>query len=192
MIVPKHYENIHVLHENTMPDRSYYIPASKVIENLEENREASDRFLLLNGMWKFKYYSSIYELTDRFYEENFETADYKQVLVPGVWQNYGYDCWQYTNIRYPFPFDPPYVPCDNPCGTYVYDFDYSACKEAPKAYLNFEGVDSCFYVWVNGQYAGYSQVSHSTSEFDVTDFLKRRKKSSGGACLKMVRRKLHG
>ena len=175
MIVPKHYENIHVLHENTMPDRSYYIPASKVIENLEENREASDRFLLLNGMWKFKYYSSIYELTDRFYEENFETADYKQVLVPGVWQNYGYDCWQYTNIRYPFPFDPPYVPCDNPCGTYVYDFDYSACKEAPKAYLNFEGVDSCFYVWVNGQYAGYSQVSHSTSEFDVTDFLREGK-----------------
>ena len=175
MIVPKHYENIHVLHENTMPDRSYYIPASKVIENLEENREASDRFLLLNGMWKFKYYSSIYELTDRFYEENFEAADYKQVLVPGVWQNYGYDCWQYTNIRYPFPFDPPYVPCDNPCGTYVYDFDYSACKEAPKAYLNFEGVDSCFYVWVNGQYAGYSQVSHSTSEFDVTDFLREGK-----------------
>ena len=175
MIVPKHYENIHVLHENTMPDRSYYIPASKVIENLEENREVSDRFLLLNGMWKFKYYSSIYELTDRFYEENFETADYKQVLVPGVWQNYGYDCWQYTNIRYPFPFDPPYVPCDNPCGTYVYDFDYSACKEAPKAYLNFEGVDSCFYVWVNGQYAGYSQVSHSTSEFDVTDFLREGK-----------------
>lgn len=175
MIVPKHYENIHVLHENTMPDRSYYIPASKVIENLEENREASDRFLLLNGMWKFKYYSSIYELTDRFYEENFETADYKQVLVPGVWQNYGYDCWQYTNIRYPFPFDPPYVPCDNPCGTYVYDFDYSACKEAPKAYLNFEGVDSCFYAWVNGQYAGYSQVSHSTSEFDVTDFLREGK-----------------
>lgn len=175
MIVPKHYENIHVLHENTMPDRSYYIPASKVIENLEENREASDRFLLLNGMWKFKYYSSIYELTDRFYEENFETADYKQVLVPGVWQNYGYDCWQYTNIRYPFPFDPPYVPCDNPCGAYVYDFDYSACKEAPKAYLNFEGVDSCFYVWVNGQYAGYSQVSHSTSEFDVTDFLREGK-----------------
>lgn len=175
MIVPKHYENIHVLHENTMPDRSYYIPASKVIENLEENREASDRFLLLNGMWKFKYYSSIYELTDRFYEENFETADYKQVLVPGVWQNYGYDCWQYTNIRYPFPFDPPYVPCDNPCGTYVYDFDYSACKEAPKAYLNFEGVDSCFYVWVNGYYVGYSQVSHSTSEFDVTDFLREGK-----------------
>ena len=83
----------------------------------------------------------------------------------------GYDTHQYTNIRYPFPFDPPYVPQDIPCGVYVHTFEYSRDEKAPKSFLNFEGVDSCFYVWINGSYIGYSQVSHMTSEFDVTDVL---------------------
>ena len=60
----------------------------------------------------------------------------------------GYDTHQYTNIRYPFPFDPPYVPQDIPCGTYAHTFVYHKDENAPKAFLNFEGVDSCFYVWI--------------------------------------------
>ena len=84
----------------------------------------------------------------------------------------GYDTHQYTNIRYPFPFDPPYVPQDIPCGTYAHTFVYHKDENAPKAFLNFEGVDSCFYVWINGSYVGYSQVSHMTSEFDITDLLR--------------------
>lgn len=88
-----------------------------------------------------------------------------------MWQNHGYDHHQYTNIRYPFPADPPYVPKENPCGAYLYDFTYQKDAAAPRAFLNFEGVASCFYVWLNGQFVGYSQVAHSTSEFDVTKFL---------------------
>lgn len=171
MIVPRHYENLNVLHENTLPNRSYYIPASKIMHTLVENRKDSDRFQLLNDEWKFRYYDSIYDLQEKFYEKDFACEGYEAVSVPGVWQNYGYDTHQYTNIKYPFPFDPPYVPQNNPCGTYVYDFEYEKSQDAPKAYLNFEGVDSCFYVWVNGEYIGYSQVSHSTSEFDITDVL---------------------
>ena len=94
-----------------------------------------------------------------------------EIQVPSVWQMAGYDTHQYTNIRYPFPFDPPYVPQDIPCGAYVHNFEYSRDEKASKAFLNFEGVDSCFYVWINGSYVGYSQVSHMTSEFDVTDVL---------------------
>lgn len=171
MIVPRHYENLKVLHENTMPNRCYYIPASKIMHTLVHNRKESDRFRLLNGQWNFRYYSSIYELKEKFYEKDFVGEKYELVTVPGMWQNYGFDKHQYTNIKYPFPFDPPYIPQDNPCGAYTYDFEYKKCKDAPKAYLNFEGVDSCFYVWVNGEYVGYSQVSHSTSEFDITDIL---------------------
>lgn len=171
MIVPRHYENLQVLHENTMPNRCYYIPASKIMHTLVHNRKESDRFQLLNDQWNFRYYSSIYELQEKFYEKDFIGEEYELVTVPGMWQNYGFDKHQYTNIKYPFPFDPPYVPHDNPCGTYTYDFEYKKCKDAPKAYLNFEGVDSCFYVWMNGEYVGYSQVSHSTSEFDITDIL---------------------
>ena len=171
MIVPRYYENLSVLHENTMPARAYYIPASKRMDNLVEHREESDRMQLLNGTWKFQYFNSIYDIQDSFFEKNYDTENFDEIQVPSVWQMAGYDTHQYTNIRYPFPFDPPYVPQDIPCGAYVHNFEYRRDEKASKAFLNFEGVDSCFYVWINGSYIGYSQVSHMTSEFDVTDVL---------------------
>ena len=171
MIIPRYYENLNVLHENTMPARAYYIPASKRMDNLVEHREESDRMQLLNGTWKFQYFTSIYNIQDSFFEKNYDTENFDEIQVPSVWQMAGYDTHQYTNIRYPFPFDPPYVPQDIPCGAYVHNFEYSRDEKASKAFLNFEGVDSCFYVWINGSYIGYSQVSHMTSEFDVTDVL---------------------
>ncbi len=171
MIVPRYYENLSVLHENTMPARAYYIPASGRMDNLVEHREESDRMQLLNGTWKFQYFNSIYDIQDSFFDKNYDTENFDEIQVPSVWQMAGYDTHQYTNIRYPFPFDPPYVPQDIPCGAYVHTFEYSRDEKAPKSFLNFEGVDSCFYVWINGSYIGYSQVSHMTSEFDVTDVL---------------------
>lgn len=171
MIVPRYYEDLSVLHENTMPARAYYVPASKRMDNLVEHREESDRMQLLNGTWKFQYYNSIYDIQESFFEKDYDTENFDEIQVPSVWQMAGYDTHQYTNIRYPFPFDPPYVPQDIPCGAYAHTFDYHKDENAPKAFLNFEGVDSCFYVWVNGSYIGYSQVSHMTSEFDITDLL---------------------
>ena len=171
MLVPRFYEDLNVMHDKTMPARTYYIPASVRMNDLVEHRERSDRFQLLNGEWKFQYYNSIYDVTESFYEKGYDVSGFDQVTVPGVWQMDGYDTHQYTNIRYPFPFDPPYVPQDIPCGAYVHNFEYSRDEKASKAFLNFEGVDSCFYVWINGSYIGYSQVSHMTSEFDVTDVL---------------------
>ena len=167
MIVPRHYEDLKIMHENTMPCRAYYIPASHEMGALVENRFSSDRVICLNGTWQFQYFESIYDLQEKFYEQGYDCSNFTQVEVPGVWQNYGYDSHQYTNVRYPIPLDPPYVPQENPCGAYIRKFMYQKQEKAPKAYLNFEGVDSCFYVWVNGTYVGYSQVSHATSEFDV-------------------------
>ena len=172
MIVPRYYENLSVLHENTMPARAYFIPASKRMDNLVEHREESDRMQLLNGTWKFQYFNSIYDVQEPFFEKDYDTENFDEIQVPSVWQMAGYDTHQYTNIRYPFPFDPPYVPQDIPCGTYAHTFVYHKDENAPKAFLNFEGVDSCFYVWINGSYVGYSQVSHMTSEFDITDLLR--------------------
>ncbi|MEQ2575468.1 glycoside hydrolase family 2 TIM barrel-domain containing protein [Mediterraneibacter faecis] len=171
MIVPRYYEDLSVLHENTMPARAYFIPASKRMDNLVEHREESDRMQLLNGTWKFQYFNSIYDVQEPFFEKDYDTENFDEIQVPSVWQMAGYDTHQYTNIRYPFPFDPPYVPQDIPCGTYAHTFVYHKDENAPKAFLNFEGVDSCFYVWINGSYVGYSQVSHMTSEFDITDLL---------------------
>lgn len=172
MIIPHHYENLHILHEGTMPVRNYYIPASTAFDSPIAARENSDRLQSLNGTWKFRYYDSIYRLQDEFYNEGYDVSGFDDIPVPSVWQMHGYDYHQYTNVRYPFAFDPPYVPKDNPCGAYVTDFIYDQNEDAPLAHLNFEGVDSCFYVWLNGRYVGYSQVSHSTSEFDITEFIR--------------------
>lgn len=172
MIVPRYYEDLSMLHDNTMPPRAYYVPASGRMDSLVEHREESDRLQLLNGNWRFRYFSSIYDVKAAFYETDYELSEFDEIAVPGVWQTAGYDTHQYTNIRYPFPFDPPYVPQDIPCGAYVHTFNYRKEEKAPKAFLNFEGVDSCFYVWLNGRYVGYSQVSHATSEFDVTSLIK--------------------
>ncbi|MBQ6527240.1 MAG: beta-galactosidase [Clostridia bacterium] len=169
MNIPNHFENLHVLHENTMPNRAYYIPASAPLADPVMHREESDRFQLLSGTWQFR----LFESPDAV--EPFQTGSlpdgFRPIPVPSCWQNHGYDGHQYTNTRYPFPCDPPHVPHLNPSGAYRRSFIYQKDPAAPRAYLNFEGVDSCFYVWVNGAYVGYSQVSHSTSEFDVTDFV---------------------
>ena len=172
MNILRHYENLHILHENNMPDRNYYIPAEKAYSTSIDARDHSDRVQFLNGIWKFRYYDSIYKLQDEFYSEGYDVSSFDVIPVPSVWQMHGYDYHQYTNVRYPFAFDPPYVPKDNPCGAYVTDFIYDQTEDAPLAHLNFEGVDSCFYVWLNGRYVGYSQVSHSTSEFDITEFIR--------------------
>ena len=173
MIIPRYYEDLSVLHENSMPDRAYYIPSSSRNDGLIWQRESSDRIQMLSGCeWNFAWYPSIHDLTDLFYLPDYRPGKcWKKEEVPFCWQMRGYDCQQYTNIRYPFPFDPPYVPQDNPCGAYLHRFEWHRDQDAPCAYLNFEGVDSCFFVWLNGSYVGYSQISHHTTEFDVSDIL---------------------
>ena len=158
MIVPKHYEDLHILHENTLPNRAYYIPVSRRLDGLEECREKSDRVQLLSGDWSFRWYPSVREVHTPFYQPDDPLEGFSTISVPSCWQMEGYGRHQYTNIRYPFPADPPFVPQDNPCGAYVRCFPYRREEEAPRAFLSFEGVDSCFFLWVNGQYAGYSQV----------------------------------
>ncbi len=171
MIVPNYFEDPQVLHENEVSYRAYFVPASERMDNLVFERGRSDRIQMLNGNWLFRYYDSVYDLKEPFFETGFQTAGYEAVPVPGVWQQYGFDCHQYTNIRYPFPADPPYVPVENPCGAYVHTFYYEKSADAPRTFLDFEGVDSCFYVWLNGQYVGYGQVSHAQHEFDVTEMI---------------------
>nr|WP_300661238.1 glycoside hydrolase family 2 TIM barrel-domain containing protein [uncultured Acetatifactor sp.] len=176
MIIPKHFEDVKIFHENTTPYRAYYIPSDKGQDDLVEHREHSSRFQLLNGIWDFCYYESVYDLKQEFYREDYVLGpEWTTIPVPSVWQMHGFDSHQYTNVCYPFPLDPPYVPHENPCGAYRYHFVWRRDEAAPRAFLNFEGVDSCFYVWINGAYVGYSQVSHSTAEFDITAFLREGK-----------------
>ncbi|HWT73993.1 MAG TPA: glycoside hydrolase family 2 TIM barrel-domain containing protein [Mobilitalea sp.] len=154
------YENLEVLHVGTEENRSYYIP---------QDLAGNEMRVMLNGNWKFRYYPNLDSVED-FLEDGFHMDSSENIIVPSNWQFHGYDHHQYTNIKYPFPYDPPYVPIDNPCGLYRKTVNLSKEDMGKKLYLNFEGVDSCFYLWVNKSFAGYSQVSHSTSEFDITEY----------------------
>lgn len=167
----RYFENPQLNHVNTMEPRCYYIPLQEVELDVEKQKESSAQCFQLNGEWDFLYFSSIYDI-DHKPESIHETVhEWERIPVPSVWQNYGYDKRQYINVNYPIPFDPPFVPSENPCGVYHRTFEYRSDSDYPKSYLNFEGVDSCFYLYINGKFAGYSQVSHSNSEFDITDYL---------------------
>jgi beta-galactosidase len=173
MKLEKYYEDPSVLHVGTMANRAYYIPYEQQMKGVIPrglDREDSKRIIILSGAWDFCYYSNSYEIPDDFFAEDFDSSHFDSVNVPDCWQFNGYDGHQYTNVRYPFPYDPPYVPSENPCGTYVRNFVVPKDAEGKTLFLNFEGVDSCFYVWINGEFVGYSQVSHSTSEFDVSEY----------------------
>lgn len=171
-MMEKYYEDLNVLHIGTEPARSYYIPYATADEALKtQDRTGSSNFQLLNGSWSFKYFESIYDFDESLIGNTASYDGFDEIPVPSVWQTYGYDRHQYINIRYPFPFDPPYTPHDNPCGLYIRNFEIDEKNSGKLHYLNFEGVDSCFYVYINGSFAGYSQVSHCTSEFNITDFV---------------------
>ncbi len=160
-----YHENPEQLHVGTLPDHAYFIPFAKGQDPFA-SREDSALVEMLNGEWQFKYYSSIIDLEDDFTKT--ELPD--KIPVPSNWQLHGYDKAQYTNVLYPIPFDPPFVPDENPVGIYRREYKYT--PDGMRKILTFEGVDSCIYLFINGRFAGYSQVSHHTSEFDITDFLK--------------------
>lgn len=173
VLIPNYYEDLTQLHVNACPQHNYFIPFSKKEEALNaKNRQESDRFIDLNGTWDFTYYPSVQQiLADEI--QQLEQMHTKKIPVPSTWQTQGYDQQMYTNIRYPIPFDPPYVPLVNPCALYTRKIEISEEQLANYDWhLFFEGVDSCHYVWVNQQLVGYSQVSHAISEFDLADFLK--------------------
>ena len=147
--------------------RSYYVPFAQeqafAFKYKIINRKASERFISLDGVWKIKEYKNLAEV-----DINGKLT--KSIPVPSCVQLHGFDQIQYINARYPFPARPPFVPSENP--TYHYRTKFVIDELSWKYYLNFEGVDSCFYVYVNGEKIGFSQISHATSEFDITAYLK--------------------
>ena len=188
MIFQKYHENPEVLHIGCEPTRNYQIPypcaqaeylkksfisAKNTVDFIMNAKHTSQNCRMLNGTWDFHYYNNIYEIPEVF-QTNTLGIDYPDTIaVPSPWQNHGYDHHQYSNVTYTIPFDPPFVPDENPCGIYHTTFDFESNAAMPEMYLNFEGVDSCFYVWMNNEFVGYSQVAHATSEFHITKYLKK-------------------
>ena len=168
-----YHQDPSVLHVGCEAPRAYFIPYQSEKAAMAGNRNASHRFVTLCGDWDFTFYKSLRDLPD-FTAEGF-VSDSQKINVPRSWQTMlgrGYDTPNYVNVAYPIPVDPPFVPDDNPCGLYSRSVKlHPAMLEDKSVYLNFEGVDSCFYLFINGQFVGYSQVSHMTSEFEVSKYL---------------------
>lgn len=165
------WENQSVLERNRLESRAYFIPFADKESASTGDRELSTMFRSLNGMWKFHYDESPKHAPQDFYKNTFDTSEWDEIAVPGNWQMQGYGHPHYTNVVYPFPIDPPHVPTENPTGSYRRAFYISKDGEDQKVILRFEGVDSAFYVWINGEMVGYSQGSRNASEFDVSSFI---------------------
>ena len=149
----------------TTPHRSYYIPFAEndTVRTKHSilDRTSSSRFTSLDGVWQIKQLDHVEE-----FDVNEKLGE--SIPVPACVQMHGYDHIQYLNIRYPFPVMLPHLPYDNPCWHYRRTFNVKKQK-GERYYINFEGVDSAFYIYINGEFKGYSQISHATSEFDITD-----------------------
>lgn len=144
-----------------LPPRCYYVPFGAG-QDPDRPREESEAFVSLNGTWSFRAYPAVCDLDERFPAEPLDC----RAVVPGCLQYEGYAPFQYINVRYPIPYDPPRVPHENPA--YHYRTTVRV-RGGGRRYLAFEGVDSCFYLYVNGAFAGFSEISHRTAEFDVTE-----------------------
>ena len=169
MNIPHYHEDMFQLHVGTLPSRAYFIPHGERDTALQGLRTASSRMTLSPS-----------------HGASVSTAAFwicRRICSPRLPRRMPSQCLPYGSATvmtpistsmpaFPSPYDPPYVPVENPCGLYTRSFHWSASEEGARATLHFEGVDSCMYVWVNGTFVGYSQVAHSTSAFDVTTLLR--------------------
>lgn len=166
--IPNYHQSTETLHVGCEKPRAYFVPFPCGCASKHAERGESTFFKSLCGEWSFKFFKSVNDICD------LSTEGSDKLTVPMSWQmalGRGYDVPNYTNVNYPIPYDPPFVPDENPCGLYSRKFTVPAAMAGKKIYLNFEGVDSAFYVWVNDEFAAYSQVSHMTSEIDVTSLV---------------------
>jgi beta-galactosidase len=166
------WENPLVFSRNTEPPHATLMPYDSREKALVGDRFASEFFRSLNGKWKFHWAARPDDRPQDFYRHEFDVGGWKDINVPGNWQLQGYDIPIYMNSSYPFPADPPRIPHDrNPVGSYRTEFTVPDGWLGRQVFLHFDGVESAFYVWINGQMVGYSQDSRTPAEFNITRFL---------------------
>ena len=168
---PYHTE-LDAIHIGCEKPHAYFIPYESREGALRGERAQSAFLKTLCGKWDFRFFDSPSKI-EALDIADFDAMPADKIDVPRSWENtLRYDTPNYTNTEYPFPCEPPRVPEKNPCALYSRDFTLDAGQLRGKdAILTFEGVSSCFYVWVNDAFVGYSEVSHCTSEFNITSRL---------------------
>ncbi len=168
----EYWENQYINQENRLPMYAYFVPYSNQNAALKEDINGR-RVHSLNGTWKFKLAKNPSSRDLSFYKNNYNVTNWSEIKVPGSWELQGFDAPIYTDTRYPFPINPPYVPEDyNPVGQYVTDFELPSDFKGKDIILNLGAVESAFYVWINGEYVGYSEDSRLAADFLINKYLK--------------------
>ncbi|WP_086428905.1 glycoside hydrolase family 2 TIM barrel-domain containing protein [Staphylococcus cornubiensis] len=158
------HTNVNIQHVNMLPRTAYQLPYTSLEEyQTHPLRHQMNRVTSLNGDWDFQYFASL----DQFHQRA-AYAQKDRITVPSVWQLQGYDQLQYCNVQFPIPFDLPYVPDASSCGYYEKTFTIKKYQEGLDYHLTFEGVSGAHYIWMNGEFVGYAQISHALSQFDIT------------------------
>lgn len=162
---------------NTLKPHATSMPYSSVEEAIKGKRKASQWYQTLAGTWKFFHVDKPSQRNDQFFKVGYDLTGWDEIPVPSSWQVLGYDHPIYSNVIYPWNgadwmISPPAAPKNfNPVGHYKRKFNIPANWNGKRIRLHFEGVESAYYVWVNGKYVGYSENSFTDHEFDVTDKL---------------------
>lgn len=178
------WQNPAVNEINREPMSAYFIPFINEQYALEQDKlQASYRFQIndktrrcmpINGIYGFMYSRNYDECSKDFYATSDKNPGFVNINVPGSWELQGFDAPIYTDVRYPFPANPPFVPADyNPVGMYVKSFTVPTSWRDCDIFIDFEGVESAFFCWVNGELAGYSEDSRLAAHFNITDLVKK-------------------
>jgi len=167
----KRWEDIHLSHNNRKSASASFWRYSSKEQALEMNKEDSIGYQSLDGEWEFLYLEAPELSPSGFYHIDHDSSNWDCIEVPSCWQMKGYGKMSYTDLYYQFPINPPYVPTENPTGIYRRSFHLDERVPGRRSILKFNGVDSAFDLWVNGEHAGYSKVSRLPSEFDITSYV---------------------
>jgi beta-galactosidase len=168
------WENPAVFGINKEAPRAYFIPYANETSALTNERSRSSCVLDLDGTWKFHWVYSPDQRPADFYKESFDVSGWDNIEVPSNWELKGYGTPIYTNVTYPYPKNPPYIDHQhNPVGSYKRSFELPAAWDGRRVVLHFDAGTSAMYVWVNGEKVGYSQVTKSPVEFDITNYVRK-------------------
>ena len=165
------WNDVNIIHENVEQPRAFYIPYLDEQSALASQQQGN--ILSLNGEWKFEHADKPANRSVDFYKADFDSSDWGLIRVPSNWEREGHGYPIYINVPYAFKMDEPNVPTDhNPVGSYLREFEMPSSWAGQQHYLQFGGVSSAFYVWINGDYVGYNEGSKTPTEFNVTPYLK--------------------
>lgn len=172
------WENPTKVDLNKLAPHVTFVPFQSQNAAINQEIEKSSSYKSLNGLWKFSYVDKPADRSLDFFKSNFDDKNWGNITVPSNWEMQGYGIPIYTNVKYPFPANPPFIPHSyNPVGSYLTNFNVDKNWTDKKVVLHFGSISGMAYVWVNGKEVGFTKASKTPAEFDITPYINQGKNS---------------